>query len=222
IQHSPTSGEAVVSQSESQLQKRLQKVLKEQQASSLYLCAPLIRGRKGHHEPLANWARNHDYTMLRIDGQLTELSKFKKLDRYKEHDIDLIVSELSTSHSQLSTSQSLKEALRLGKGSAFLLSSEGELLSRLSTKRTDLATGEAFPELDPKHFSWNSPRGWCPTCRGYGQLFEWMSQEEESSVDHLDDFDDGETCPDCQGARLNELSRAVRLPLNERRTSNIE
>ncbi|MGZ0657464.1 excinuclease ABC subunit UvrA [Coraliomargarita sp. W4R72] len=216
IQHSPTTGAPVVSQTEAELHKRLQKVLKEQQSRSLYLCAPLIRGRKGHHEPLANWARDHGYTMLRIDGKIVEIKNFKKLDRYVEHDIDLIVSELPTS-----PSTSLKEALRLGNGSAFLLSSTGELISRLSTKRTDLTTGEAFPELDPKHFSWNSPRGWCPTCRGYGQLFEWMANEEEGTrSDHLDEIEDGEICPDCQGARLNELSRAVRLPLKEGRTSN--
>ncbi|MGB0744894.1 MAG: excinuclease ABC subunit A, partial [Opitutales bacterium] len=71
IQHSPTTGEPVVTQSEAALLKRLQQILKEDQpASLLYLAAPLIRGRKGHHEPLANWARDHGYEMLRIDGHL--------------------------------------------------------------------------------------------------------------------------------------------------------
>ncbi len=235
IQHSPTTGEAVVSQSEAALLKRLQKLLKESKVKTLYLCAPLIRSRKGHHEPLANWARDHGYEMLRIDGTITEITKFKKLDRYKEHDIDLIVAKLNGGLRSVATAQtpkggddgaslstSLKEALRRGKGSAFLMDPKGEIISRLSTKRTDPTTGEAFPELDPKHFSWNSPRGWCPTCRGYGQLFDWMANEEDSRVDHLDGVEDGETCPDCQGARLNELSRAVRLPLREHRTSNAQ
>jgi len=215
IQHSPTSGEAVVSQSEAALAKRLQTFLKSSKAKAIYLCAPLIRGRKGHHEPLANWARDHGYETLRIDGRLVPLDQFKKLDRYVEHDIELVISKLSTSHSPLSTAQSLKETLRLGKGSAVLIDAAGKVLTWLSTKRTDPTTGEAFPELDPKHFSWNSPRGWCPTCRGYGQLFDFMASEEENTVDHLDDFEDGETCPDCQGARLNPISRAVRLPLKK-------
>jgi len=222
IQHSPTTGEAVGIQSEAALQKRLQKQLKASKLKTLYLCAPLIRGRKGHHEPLAHWARDHDYEILRIDGKITNISAFKKLNRYAEHDIDLIV---ATVHGGQSSSkelnQALKEALRLGKGSAFLLSPQSEVISRLSIKRTDLSTGEAFPELDPKHFSWNSPRGWCPTCRGYGQLFEWMASEEASARDHLDDIEDGETCPDCHGARLNELSRAVRLPLKEPTTFDV-
>ncbi len=236
IQHSPTTGEAVVSQSPEALLKRLQKIINSKLDVGrsgfevLHLCAPLIRGRKGHHEPLANWARDHGYDRLRIDGRVIEIAKFKKLDRYKEHDIDLIVATVPTSTSQdLKTSKpqnlpasqpqnlktSLNEALRLGKGSAFLMTPKGEVLSWLSTRRTDPTTGEAFPELDPKHFSWNSPRGWCPTCRGYGQIFDWMAKEEDGSVDHLDDFEHGATCPDCLGTRLNPLSRAVRLPLSE-------
>ena len=231
IQHSPTSGEAVVTQSEAALLKRLQTLVKEnrstknkQRTTTLYLCAPLLRGRKGHHEPLANWARDHGYHMLRIDGEMVPIDQFQKLDRYREHDIDLVISELSTLDSQLSTSQSLKDALRLGKGSALLLSPKGDVLNWLSTKRTDPVSGEAFPELDPKHFSWNSPRGWCPTCRGYGQIFDWMAKEDESEnplKDRIDDIKDGETCPECNGARLNPISRAVRLPLKERRTLNV-
>ena len=224
IQHSPASGEAVVSQSEASLQKRLRSLLADSKLKTLCLCAPLIRGRKGHHEPLANWAREHGYTMLRIDGKVVHLDDFKKLDRYVEHDIDLVISKLTTHQPPTTTSQSLNEALRLGKGSAFLMSPKGETISRLSTKRTDPTTGEAFPELDPKHFSWNSPRGWCPTCRGYGQLFEWMSSEAldelgtgtKTSFDHLDDLEDGATCPDCCGKRLNALSSAVKLPLKLR------
>ncbi|PXA03082.1 excinuclease ABC subunit A [Coraliomargarita sinensis] len=232
IQHSPISGEAVVTQSESALQKRLEILLKEYGSSSknrqanapLYLCAPLLRGRKGHHEPLANWARDHDYSMLRIDGQMVPLDQFQKLDRYREHDIDLVLEELSarqrtTAAIKQRSNAKLQEALRLGKGSALILNAQGEVLSWLSTKRTDPATGQAFPELDPKHFSWNSPRGWCPTCRGYGQLFDWMSSEEDSRIGHPDpnDYENGGTCPDCQGARINELSRAVRLPLKASR-----
>jgi excinuclease ABC subunit A len=236
IQHSPTSGEAVVSQSEPALLKRLQKIIKDSGKQRLRLCAPLTRGRKGHHEPLANWAKDHGYTQLRIDGSIVEIANFKKLDRYREHDIDLVIADLSGGLRSVAATKTpggddkaspsikshLSTALRLGKGSAFILTPNDEVLSWLSTKRTDPTTGEAFPELDPKHFSWNSQRGWCPTCRGYGQLFEWMDKEEESTTIHLDDFEDGATCPDCHGARLNELSSAVRLPLqkeSERQTS---
>ena len=216
IQHSPTSGEPVVSQSPTALLKRLQKLLNETKSKHLYLCAPLIRGRKGHHQPLADWARDHGYETLRIDGQLIPITNFQKLDRYREHDIELLVATLTKQPSKTLKEQ-LSTALKLGKGTAFLLTPKGEILSWLSTRRTDPTTGEAFPELDPKHFSWNSPRGWCPTCRGYGHIYDWMAKEDDTPFDHLDDIEHGALCPDCNGARLNELSRAVRLPLKERK-----
>ena len=95
----------------------------------------------------------------------------------------------------------------------------GVTLTWLSTERTDPSTGEAFPELDPKNFSWNSPRGWCQTCRGFGQIFEWMSIEDKEVFDHLDGCEDGKSCPDCHGARLNSVSRSVKLPLKKHITT---
>ena len=216
IQHSPTSGIPVVSQSPGALLKRLKTILAESpfdklragKAKQLYLCAQLVRGRKGHHQPLADWARDHGYETLRIDGQLVPITQFKKMDRYSEHDIELVVADLKQ---QTTLNKQLTTALKLGKGTAFLLNSKNEIVSWLSTRRTDPTTGEAFPELDPKHFSWNSARGWCPSCRGYGQIFDWMSKDEEAAIDLPDGVEHGDTCPDCQGARLNPLSRAVKL-----------
>ncbi len=211
--HSPVTGEPLISQSETALFKRLRAILEESPSRTLKLCAPVIRGRKGHHQPLADWARERGYGALRIDGTLVAIENFTRLDRYREHDIELVVSNVSGKTPTKRLRTLLQTALKLGKGSTFLLALPNKIVARLSTSRTDPVTGEAYPELDPKHFSWNSPRGWCPTCRGYGQLFDWMADEEDSAVDHLDDFEDGETCPDCHGTRLNPLSRAVKLPL---------
>ncbi len=235
IQHSPSSGEAVISQSEGALLKRLKTILAESNAKQLHLCAQLVRGRKGHHQPLADWASDHGYETLRIDGQLVPISQFQKLDRYSEHDIELVIADLNGGKRSVvsakaeggndrALSSTLKEALKLGKGTAFLLNSKNEIVSWLSTKRTDPITGEAFPELDPKNFSWNSARGWCASCRGYGQIFDWMSKDEAAAIDVPDGVEDGDTCPDCNGARLNPLSRAVKLPLktsnNQQRSTN--
>jgi excinuclease ABC subunit A len=92
---------------------------------------------------------------------------FEKLDRYKEHDIEVVVGDLkarakcSKAEEQTQDAASLLSlALQLGKGSCFLLTPAGTILSWFSTTRTDVKTGESFPELDPKHFSFNSPRGW--------------------------------------------------------------
>ncbi len=215
IQHSPSTDVPVVSQSPEALFKRLENWIKENSAPHIYLCAQLVRGRKGHHQPLADWARDHKYELLRIDNTLVKVSDFKKLDRYKEHDIELIICDLGSKSkdpivSKKSLREELKKALKLGKGTAFIMKPNGAIASWLSTRRTDPTTGEAFPELDPKHFSWNSARGWCSACRGYGHIYNWMEKDEEH-IDLPDDVEHGAVCPECNGARLNSLSRSVKL-----------
>ena len=250
VQHHPETGRAVTPLSAGQLRQLLDKTLKlpaARKAKHLYLCAPLIRGRKGHHEPIAKWLAKQGYELMRTDGRLIRVENFQKLDRYKEHDVEVVICDLKsqitgrkpngqgrkpapgTVDSRPSTFDSpahaLETALRLGKGSGFIVLPSGEVLSWFSTTRTDVESGESFPELDPKQFSFNSPRGWCPTCRGHGRIYDWMLQpdaDEEMPAEVADalrafDPDDpashGKACPTCHGERLNRIARAVKLPL---------
>ncbi len=223
VQHHPDTDRAVEPLSLGQLKKLLGRVLATPAAKKsrhLYLCAPLIRGRKGHHQPIATWIARQGYTLMRADGKLLAVEAFTKLDRYKEHDVEVVIADL-----QLPTQPgpALETALRLGKGACFLLTPQGKILSWFSTTRTDSESGESFPELDPKHFSFNSPRGWCPTCRGHGRVFPWMLEPEDEDEDPLTKLrafgvesaeaiaDTGQACPDCLGARLNRVTRAVKL-----------
>ena len=249
IQHHPETGKAVTPLSPGQLKRLLARVLTTpaaRRAKHLYLCAPLIRGRKGHHQPIATWIGNQGYELMRADGRLTRVDAFQKLDRYKEHDIEVVVADLKAPPKQDTPARSkarrpsplasrpsasvLDKALRIGKGTCFLLTPDGTILSWFSTTRTDIETGESFPELDPKNFSFNSPRGWCPTCRGHGRVFPWMLEPvdededdpaarlREFGIDSADDVaDSGQPCPECHGARLNRVGRAVRLPLQRKR-----
>ncbi len=220
-------------------------------AKHLYLCAPLIRGRKGHHQPIATWIGRQGFELMRADGRLQPVDGFQKLDRYKEHDIEVVVADLKdlpppaepaperktrgrdrraetdardAAPASATLNARLAQALRLGKGACFVVTSQNEILSWFSTTRTDLETGESFPELDPKNFSFNSPRGWCPSCRGHGRVFPWMLEPDEDDendpaarlrefgIDSADDVaDTGSPCPECHGARLNRVSRAVKL-----------
>ncbi|WP_231962284.1 excinuclease ABC subunit UvrA [Opitutus sp. GAS368] len=239
IQHHPETGRAVTPLSPGQLRLLLDKILatpKAKKARHLYLCAPLIRGRKGHHEPIAKWIGKQGYELMRADGRLLRVDTFQKLDRYKEHDVEVVVADLKRGKAaqltakslKLKADEALKTALRLGKGSCFLLTPAGEILSWFSSTRTDILSGESFPELDPKHFSFNSPKGWCPTCRGHGRIYDWMltpDEDDERSdevADALRTFDPddvsshGKACPTCHGERLNRIARAVRLPLKGR------
>ncbi len=201
IQHNPRTGNPVSAMPEAELKRRFETIRKEiaRKGQTAFVGAPLIRGRKGHHQPLADWAASHAYPFLICDGQQVSPSKFTKLDRYREHDIDVLVAEVSGLKPSRADDH-LLEALKLGHGTAFLQIAPSGKRQHFSRSRVDPETGEAFAELDPKHFSWNSPRGWCPTCRGRGTLIDEDSKDSEEP-----------TCLDCNGTRLNELSRHVYL-----------
>ncbi len=228
VQHHPDTDRAVTPLSAGALKQLLARVLRgtaARKAKHLYLCSPLIRGRKGHHQPIATWISRQGYELMRIDGRLSRVDAFERLDRYREHDIEVVVADLKARPAKLSPNAALEQALVLGKGSCFVVTPGGEILSWFSTTRTDIDSGESFPELEPKHFSFNSPRGWCATCRGHGRVFPWMLEPEEEDddplvrlrafgIDTADDIaDGGQSCPDCHGERLNRISRAVKLPL---------
>jgi excinuclease ABC subunit A len=244
VQHHPESGRPVTPLPPSRLRALLQRQLASpaaRRAKHLYLCAPLIRGRKGHHEPIAKWIGRQGFELMRVDGKLIRVDTFTRLDRYKEHDIEAVVADLKRGPTApkagggpRSVDAALERALHLGQGACFLLTPDGRTLAWFSTTRTDAVTGESFPELDPKHFSFNSPKGWCPACRGHGRIYDWMraesgdDDEEEMSAEvadalrHFDPDDpatDGQTCPACHGERLNRIARAVRLPLRAARIS---
>ena len=165
VQHHPETGRPVASLSPAQLRGLLDRVLvspRARRARHLYLCAPLIRGRKGHHQPIATWIGRQGYELMRIDGRLVRAADFQKLDRYKEHDIEVVVSDLQAAKTPNAKSQTpksasvagnprsalgtprsaLEVALRLGKGTCFLCQPNGGVLSWFSTTRTDVVTGE--------------------------------------------------------------------------------
>ncbi|MGH7997318.1 MAG: excinuclease ABC subunit UvrA, partial [Opitutaceae bacterium] len=230
VQHHPETGRPVEPLPRSSLERLLARVLASRaarRAKRLHLCAPLIRGRKGHHQPIADWIGRQGYALMRTDGRILRVDAFRKLDRYREHDIEVVVTDLAGGvpppRSELRAA--LDAALRIGKGSCFLAGPDGVILSWFSTTRTDAASGESYPELEPKHFSFNSPRGWCPGCRGHGRIFPWMLEPEDDEDDPLarlrpfgidsasDIEEQGRLCPECRGERLNRVSRAVRLRL---------
>ncbi len=234
VQHHPDSDKAVTPLSPGALRKLLARVLASpaaRKAKHLYLCAPLIRGRKGHHQPIVTWIASQGYELLRADGRLGRVDAFQKLDRYKEHDVEVVIADLKApgAATPRAVSTTLATALRVGQGACFLLTPGGQILSWFSTTRTDIETGESFPELEPKNFSFNSPRGWCPSCRGHGRILPWMLEpdddDEDASLSRLRQLglepgdeiaDGGVPCPECHGARLNRTSRAVKLHLRGR------
>lgn len=214
IQHSPKNGLPLISLELSALTKNIENIIKKFKfTKELYLCTPLVRGRKGHHQPIADWAEAQGYELLRVDGKLIKVTNFKRLERFKEHDIELIITNTKSISSTRALQEHLQTALEIGKESCLLVDEDSKIISWFSTKRTDPTTGEAFPDLDPKHFSWNSPKGWCPTCHGLGRIYDETIKDNTDSIDQIIEASHSELCPDCKGARLNEVSRAVKVPL---------
>jgi excinuclease ABC subunit A len=224
VLHSPTTGEPLIELTEDALVRLVARQAKARRKGSLLLAAPLVRARKGHHRPLAEWAETKGLRRLRCDGRLVAVDGFAGLDRYAEHDVDAVFGELRPDGSLRlpdETTESGEKALRAlvrrtlaaGKDACVLLAPDGRQVAYLSTARSDPATGESFPEVDPKHLSWNSPRGWCPACRGHGREVAAFSSDEEETLheDALADRVGEATCPACQGERLGPVGRAVKL-----------
>ncbi len=186
------------------------------------LLAPLIRGKKGYHTEVAAWAVRHGFTRLLVDKQFRDAEGFTRLERFKEHDIDVVVAALSKRQSsELSTA--IERSLEIGKGLIKLLTADRKFIL-LSTKSSCPSCNQSFEELDPRLFSFNSPHGWCQECRGHGRIpkrrrhldtsrFDSVLEAEMDADRAIDRMEDTELidCPSCHGSRLNPTASAVRL-----------
>jgi len=182
--------------------------------------APLVKARKGFHTDVARWAERQGFDLLLVDGALTRVADFQKLERFREHTIDVLVGEL-TPRTAPDALAIVRRALDVGRGSARVLDAR-KRFHILSTEMNCPACGRAFEPLDPRMFSFNSPHGWCGHCRGFGEVWRGASSErefdsqleadlaEERTFESLD-AEEASPCPVCHGARINETARAVRV-----------
>lgn len=205
------------------------------------LLAPLVTNRKGIYTELADWARPRGYTHLRVDGEFVPTTGFPRLDRFKEHSIELPVFSLDVlPETEPLLRAQLAQALQHGKGVVHVLSELDGLQAALdagtstaqigrwqafSTLRACPVCATSYAELDPRLFSYNSKHGWCPDCVGTGvQLTAAQRRALDDSV--ADDKDKGreqafaepdiddltdQPCASCGGTRLNATARAVRF-----------
>lgn len=138
-----------------------------------YLLTPLVRGRKGHYKELFDQLRRKGFTTVRIDGQLTELSDVTSVDRYKTHFIELVVDRLRPSAKDTKRiRESVSSALGIGKGSLAIMDMETEEVHHYSKHLICPDTGISLPEPQPHTFSFNSPQGYCPHCKGLGMIVD--------------------------------------------------
>jgi excinuclease ABC subunit A len=218
-QYCPRCQLPVQAQTRDEAGRRL--VAETKKRGDLLLLAPMVKHRKGFHTEVAAWAAKHGYAEVRADGKIHATGQTLRLDRFREHDVEIVVGVLEkkggrTRPGQKPSHELIEEALRLGRGTVYALGNDRRL-SVHSTERVCPQCGDSFGELDPKMFSYNSPRGWCPHCRGFGELFYLPEVERGARAESIEEswfeWQEGkrEPCGDCQGARLNPIARAVRL-----------
>jgi len=219
VQYCPNCAVPVEAMSRDEVGKQLVKQV--QSRGDLLLLAPVVRNRKGFHTEVAEWAAKHGYEEIRADGKLHSTRKKFKLSRFKEHDVEIVVGVLERpsgkSRKLDAESQFLvDEALKIGSGTVYALDNFGEETTH-STERSCPQCERSFDELDPKMFSYNSARGWCPECRGFGEQFYLPEVDRGARADAIEEswygWQEGsrEVCPACDGSRLKPESLAVRL-----------
>ena len=168
--YSPQTGKAMVRYTDEQI---VSLIMENYGGRKCYLMSPLVRGRKGHYKELLEQLRKRGYTQVRIDGQLHELNDVTALDRYKPHFIDLIVDRLKPSaKDEKRIKSSVMSALNHGKGSISIMDMETEQIHHYSKHLVCPDTGISLAEPAPHSFSFNSPQGYCPHCKGLGIIVD--------------------------------------------------
>ena len=192
------------------------RIMKEYRGRQVTLLAPLVVNRKGVYTDLAKWAAGKGYWHLRVDGKMLPVRPFPRIDRFKEHTIELPVLSLKIdAKSEDSMRNALRTALDIGKGVVHVLEKEVQVFS---TKRACRSCGRSFPELDPRLFSYNSKHGWCAACYGTGLQIDEVQWDDERSKTGAEDnvldswiewLEIDQECPQCEGKRLNPEALAV-------------
>ena len=168
--YSPETGKEMVRYSDEQI---VSLIMENYAGRKCYLMSPIVRGRKGHYKELLEQMRKRGYTQMRIDGKLCELNEIDSLDRYKPHFIELVVDRLKPSlKDEKRIKDSVMSALNLGKGSVAIMDMETEEVHHYSKHLVCPDTGLSLAEPAPHSFSFNSPQGYCPHCKGLGIIVD--------------------------------------------------
>ena len=166
--YSPVTGREMVRYTDAQI---VDLILQEFNGRKCLLLAPLVRGRKGHYRELFESLRKKGYLQARIDGEICNLNEVEAVDRYKGHFIELVVDKLKPGEGdEARIRASVSSALGLGKGSLAVLDYESGALHHYSKHLVDPENGISLQEPAPHTFSFNSPEGYCPHCKGLGTV----------------------------------------------------
>jgi excinuclease ABC subunit A len=214
-QYCPTCGVPIEPQTPELIASR---ILKAYRGRRITLLAPLVLARKGYYTDLAKWAAGKGYDHLRVDGQMLSTAAWPRLDRFREHDIELPVGRVKVANANaVRLRELLERALSFGKGVVYAAAETDKADEPkeivFSTTRACPGCGRSFEELDPRLFSFNSKHGWCPECYGTGVQLAGFDEEQTGEEIWWNDWWEGpeRICPSCAGARLKGEALAVRF-----------
>ncbi len=214
LQHCPTCNTPVEKQTAAEAVRRTEAL---SETGKVKVLATLVRARKGFHTETAKWATRHGFKQMLVDGKWERADAFPKLERFREHTIEVLIGEVSTGNEARVL---VEKALEVGQGTVQLLDSHNRR-HVLSTEQSCSGCGTSFDILDPRLFSFNSPHGWCEACHGFGEAWDRKDNPRldsalEIELDHERQhsaLEDGEAtpCSQCNGSRLNPVARAVHV-----------
>lgn len=230
VAYSYLSGKPMIKFTDNQI---IDLIIKEYQDKKILLLAPLVNSRKGHYKELFETIRKKGFVHVRVDGEVREIVAGMKLDRYKNHTIEVVVDRLKVKEDDNDIHrlrQSVDKAMTQGNGIMMIL--EGEEIRFLSRNLMCPETGLSYPEPAPHTFSFNSPSGWCPCCKGLGKVKSeevrvnsedideaireenWWEQLQQMTAEPEEEEEEKEeyiVCPECQGKRLSKEALSYRF-----------
>ena len=167
--YSYETGKPMVQFSEAEIIQDIQKKFKDKKIN---LLAPVVRGRKGHYRELFEEIRKKGFVKARVDGEIIELRPKFQVDRYKIHDIEIVVDRIPVNEAMKTRlADSVQQSLKMGKDLLFVLEEGKEKIVQYSKQLMCIETGLSYETPSPNSFSFNSPYGACPTCKGLGTVY---------------------------------------------------
>ena len=240
--YSYMTGEKMVHYTDEQI---VSLILEQYAGKRVLILAPVVQNRKGHYKELFEQIRHKGFIQARVDGELVEITQGMKLDRYKNHTIEIVIDKLKLSgefvdDTQKRLYQSLDKAMQQGNGMILVCEADGQNARFLSRNLMCPTTGISYREPAPHTFSFNSPQGWCPRCKGLGRIkaselnnvqpaddelndivhddsdwykrmLEYIDKSKEADDDEPKQQEQDLICPDCQGKRLSKESLSYRI-----------
>jgi excinuclease UvrABC ATPase subunit len=227
IAFSHQTGEKMVKYTEEDVMKLL---LENYNGKRIFLLAPVVQSRKGHYRELFESIRKKGYLYARIDGEIMDVTEGMKVDRYKNHDIEVLIDKLSINiKDEERLKKSLEIAMKMGEGQVMVVDKDTNELKHFSKRLMCPSTGLCYRDPAPNNFSFNSPQGACPHCKGLGVVpsidIENVDYQEMASYIHTlgieeqkewaqkwtDSIDKMVVCPECNGKRLNKEALHFRI-----------